>query len=141
MFRLKSLSELEAEEFGKLAPVKQMKDENVFTFNDIRKQGKELTKDTIFMVDVANNKSSSMRMVGDEQKLFVQVKVTKYMINDKLTTMLQLIDISSNIMYHQQKADTKFLELINACISHELRNPLNSIVAQNIKKTRLLAEL
>ena len=56
-------------------------------------------------------------------------------------TMLQLIDISGNILYHQQKADNKFLELINACISHELRNPLNSIVSQNIKKSQLYTEL
>jgi len=33
------------------------------------------------------------------------------------------------------------LILINACISHELRNPLNSIIAQNIEKGMLYDEL
>jgi signal transduction histidine kinase len=30
---------------------------------------------------------------------------------------------------------------VNACISHELRNPLNSIIAQNIEKSSLYKEL
>ena len=31
--------------------------------------------------------------------------------------------------------------MINACVSHEMRNPLNSVVAQNIEKKFLYAEL
>ena len=31
--------------------------------------------------------------------------------------------------------------MINACVSHELRNPLNSIIAQNIQKVNLYKEL
>ena len=31
--------------------------------------------------------------------------------------------------------------MINACVSHELRNPLNSIIAQNIEKHHLYNEL
>jgi len=55
--------------------------------------------------------------------------------------MVQIIDISANILYDMQKADNKFLSLINACVSHELRNPLNSIIAQNIEKAKLYEEL
>jgi len=33
------------------------------------------------------------------------------------------------------------LELINACLSHEFRNPLNSLVALNIEKRQLYNEL
>ena len=33
------------------------------------------------------------------------------------------------------------MSLINACVSHELRNPLNSIIAQNIQKSRLYEQL
>ena len=43
--------------------------------------------------------------------------------------ILQIIDISDSILYDEISAETEFLELINACVSHELRNPLNSIVA------------
>jgi signal transduction histidine kinase len=31
--------------------------------------------------------------------------------------------------------------LINATVSHELRNPLNSLIAQNFEKTALYKEL
>ena len=41
--------------------------------------------------------------------------------------VLQIIDMSSNIMYLQAKGDKKLLTLINATVSHEMRNPLNSI--------------
>ena len=62
-------------------------------------------------------------------------------MDGKTTTMMQIINISANILYDQQKADNKFLQLINACISHELRNPLNSIIAQNMEKSMLYDEL
>ena len=44
-------------------------------------------------------------------------------------TILKILDISESILYDQIKAQNEFLELINACVSHELRNPLNSIMA------------
>ena len=31
--------------------------------------------------------------------------------------------------------------MINACVSHELRNPLNSIISQNVEKKFLYQEL
>jgi signal transduction histidine kinase len=35
----------------------------------------------------------------------------------------------------------EFLEIVNACISHELRNPLNSIIAQNFLKKIMYTNL
>ena len=55
--------------------------------------------------------------------------------------MLQFIDISSSILYEQQKDHSEFLGLVNACVSHELRNPLNSIVAQDFLKKKLYEKL
>lgn len=43
--------------------------------------------------------------------------------------MIQLIDISHSILHDQQKAQNQSLEMINASVSHEMRNPLNSIIA------------
>ena len=43
--------------------------------------------------------------------------------------MLQIIDISNSILYDQQKASNQVQEMVNAMVSHEMRNPLNSIVA------------
>ena len=44
-------------------------------------------------------------------------------------------------MYGQQKSQNELLSMINACVSHELRNPLNSIVAQNVQKKELYEKL
>ena len=63
------------------------------------------------------------------------------MIEGKKLAMLQIIDISANILYDKYKAMNEFQALINACVSHELRNPLNSIVAQNIEKKFLSKQM
>ena len=44
-------------------------------------------------------------------------------------------------MFMEIKARNQFQTLINACVSHELRNPLNSIISKNIEKSALYQEL
>ena len=51
--------------------------------------------------------------------------------------MIQIIDISKTILYDLGKSHNTVLSMINACVSHEMRNPLNSIIAQNIEKKEL----
>ena len=41
--------------------------------------------------------------------------------------MLQIKDISNSIMYNLAKEEKKLLTLINTTVSHEMRNPVNSI--------------
>ena len=55
--------------------------------------------------------------------------------------MLSLIDISKSIMYEDVTAQNEFLAITNATVSHELRNPLNSIKAQNIHKSVLYTRI
>lgn len=63
------------------------------------------------------------------------------MRNDKEKVMFQFIDISKTILYDMEKANNAVLGMINACVSHEMRNPLNSIIAQNIEKTVIYQEM
>ena len=42
--------------------------------------------------------------------------------------LLQIIDVSDKMLYNEAKAEQSFLTLINAAVSHELRNPLNSLI-------------
>ena len=44
--------------------------------------------------------------------------------------MLCFSDISQKILYDTTKAEGELLSLINSTISHEMRNPLNSIINQ-----------
>ena len=55
--------------------------------------------------------------------------------------MFQIIDVTDYVNFMEIKAKEKFTQLINACVSHELRNPLNSIMAKNIEKDALYKEL
>ena len=55
--------------------------------------------------------------------------------------MLQFIDISKAILYDMEKGHNAVLTMINACVSHEMRNPLNSIIAQNIEKEGLYKDM
>jgi len=55
--------------------------------------------------------------------------------------MIQVIDVSARIYYQLKTAENKLLSMINACISHELRNPLNSIVAQNNLKSLIYEQM
>lgn len=48
--------------------------------------------------------------------------------NDKI--MIQIIDVSDKMLYNEVKAEQEFLTLINATVSHELRNPLTSLICQ-----------
>ena len=60
-------------------------------------------------------------------KKYLEIKPSR--LQDK--TIIQIIDISSSMMqeFNQQRAQNEVLNVINACVSHELRNPLNSIKA------------
>jgi len=55
--------------------------------------------------------------------------------------MVQIEDISNRILYDNQKAENNFLSMTNACVSHEIRNPLNAMIAYNIEKENLYKEL
>ena len=58
---------------------------------------------------------------------YVQVRreyvETKYSKHD----VLQLIDISEKILYEKAQGEKRLFSVINATVSHDMRNPTNSI--------------
>ena len=74
-------------------------------------------------------------------KIYVQIKQKKYTKNGDMKTMLSIVDISKSILYEHVHAQNQFLAITNATVSHELRNPLQSIDAQNLKIQLCLKEL
>lgn len=44
---------------------------------------------------------------------------------------IQFIDIQGKIFYDEIQAQSRFMTVINSTISHEMRNPLNSIISQS----------
>ena len=55
--------------------------------------------------------------------------------------MLQIINVSDSVMYDRSKAHADFLQVINACVSHEMRTPLNSINVINILKREVYQKI
>ena len=53
--------------------------------------------------------------------------------------MIVFNDMSQKILYDSSKAEGDMLSLINSTISHEMRNPLNSIINQ-CKITQVLTK-
>jgi len=52
-----------------------------------------------------------------------------------------MVDVSQTILYEQVFAENQFLAITNATVSHELRNPLQSISAQNLRINLCLKEI
>jgi signal transduction histidine kinase len=74
-------------------------------------------------------------VIQKEDTKYIQLKITDFVgFQNQTRTMIQIIDITGNILHDQQKTQNEFLQMINACVSHDLRNPLNSIKAINIEK-------
>jgi len=55
--------------------------------------------------------------------------------------MIQMNDVSKDVLYNKEKNQNELLSLINATVSHEMRNPLNSINSQCIENKALFAKL
>jgi signal transduction histidine kinase len=50
-------------------------------------------------------------------------------IGSEERTIVQFSDVSDSILYLEAKTQNEVLSMTNATVSHELRNPLNSIKA------------
>ena len=55
-------------------------------------------------------------------------------------TILKIDDVTFSVRFDVGKGEKKLLELVNACVSHEMRNPINAINAMNIKLKELTKE-
>jgi len=67
--------------------------------------------------------------VEGESSLNKYVQIKKQSVSFGLDDhhILQIIDISDQIMYRIASKEKNLLSIINATVSHEMRNPLNSI--------------
>jgi len=59
------------------------------------------------------------------------VHTTKLELDGNQRQMIKLIDVTDTVNYDLSKEQNELLALINATVSHELRNPLNAIISQN----------
>jgi signal transduction histidine kinase len=55
--------------------------------------------------------------------------------------MVSLTNVTKAVLYEEVYAKNQFLAITNATVSHELRNPLQSISCQTLKVNLCLKEL
>ena len=48
--------------------------------------------------------------------------------------------MDNKVLYNESEAEKSFLTIINAAVSHELRNPLNSLVNQAMFMKKIIVE-
>ena len=89
---------------------------------------------------MSHNSDSEIKE-DEEIHNYFQIRLKRFYMENKEKILVQFIDISKSILYDNQKLQNQALEMINACVSHEMRNTLNSIVAQNIEKKYLYMDL
>jgi signal transduction histidine kinase len=66
-----------------------------------------------------------------EKWMYVQIKVLKILDKrnkEDYKLMVQIRDVSDRLLKQEMTAQKNVLTLINATVSHELRNPLSSII-------------
>ena len=83
---------------------------------------------------------SSTSLTGFEEKYVLIQKIELTIGYDK-KEVLKISDISKSILYDQAIGEKEILTLINATVSHEMRNPCNSIEAQNIRQAQINSKL
>ena len=109
----------------------------VFTFEKHIANNADVTKVKKQVIDIGKIVKNLDSMKGiDEEYVpkfkFFQIKksLIKGKNNEDEKIMICFIDISQKILYDSSKAEGEILSLINSTISHEMRNPLNSIINQ-----------
>ena len=85
----------------------------------------------VFTLRLSNQSAKDSSQINQH---YVQLKSKEFYSNGKRMKMIQIVDVTHHILYTEYKAKAEFTSMINACVSHELRNPLNSIMAKNIEK-------
>ena len=63
---------------------------------------------------------------------YYKIKINEIMTENENEIMITIIDASHEIKCKNEKENNEVLTMINATVSHEIRNPLNSIVALNL---------
>ena len=101
------------------------------SLNEIYDEDQKFLESKIFkMQEILKENDVQQKRILNHK--YVQIKKLRYKSNRRYLDLLQIIDISSDIMYDLATGEKKLLALINATVSHEMRNPINSMQSQII---------
>ena len=86
----------------------------------------ETLRKEIYVLDFETNVSAK-DLDNPGNQTFVQVKRQNFNSEFKTYNMLKIIDVSMDILYERTCVEKKLLTVLNATVSHEMRNPINAI--------------
>ena len=112
-----------------------LKKKQKFNQNQIFTFHKEIANcesmDQIRLIIERNNHGLSDDALGFDFFMIKIFRIEKKVIDnlDEPEFAVEFIDFSQKILYDSLNTERKYLSYINATVSHEMRNPLNSINA------------
>ena len=102
-----------------------------FSLMDLLKMDKTYLKQRIFVFN----------QNYEQQEKYFTIKINQINDQNKDEIMVTISDTSQEIYKNKERAHKELLIMINATLSHEIRNPLNSIVAFNMQKDILYKKI
>lgn len=98
----------------------------------IELQSEQLEAD-VFVLAAAQNHPSP-RSANSRQATLKYFKVSVRRLNafDSEFCVVKITDFTISIEYDVSLGEKRLLELVNACVSHEMRNPINAMLGTSI---------
>lgn len=91
-----------------------------FSLNDLFNQEQQDFEDNVYeVIDEVQTSKTEFKYV-QVRKEYVETSFSKHEV-------LQLVDISQKILYEAAVGEKRLFSIINASVSHDMRNPTNSI--------------
>ena len=113
---------------------------------DIVKQGQDTLDNKFYKVVLEqshNIQDWQVSHIGSEVIIdtrYVQFNVKKIERSGASLLIIQIVDVSKNLLYDKMSAKSEFQSLINATVSHEMKNPLNSIISQSLNLKSIIQD-
>ena len=112
----------------------QTNENEVYSLRELIDKKAKFCEDKIFQILENEDPENRFKYVHLKIKnIKERGKKSAYFGNEEtigFKTLIQIIDMSDKMLYNEVKAEQSFLTLINATVSHELRNPLASLIGQ-----------
>mmetsp|Transcript_32808 Transcript_32808/g.50099 ORF Transcript_32808/g.50099 Transcript_32808/m.50099 type:complete len:127 (+) Transcript_32808:1553-1933(+) len=64
--------------------------------------------------------------------MFIKVRKKQYKSHNGEKALVQLVDVSKSVEFERVRSQGKSQHLVNVTLSHEMKNPLNSILNQTV---------
>lgn len=86
------------------------------------------------MVFSSNQLSLSNNQIEENTKAsYYCIKINRLELYGNHFRVINIQDQTVHIMFNISQGENRILQLVNACVSHEMRNPINAILSANLK--------